>query len=149
MSLLFCCFVVLVLFFFFFKQKTAYEMRISDWSSDVCSSDLIDLSSLEQLSAGDTASIKKLLKELVNSNAEDLTQLMRLLARQDLPGLADLAQRVQGGALIIRAKGLIAACAAWERACRGGVRRFSAAAWEGVRGRRYVVTGKSGGVRED
>src|SRR3546814_11225662 len=28
------------LFFFFFKQKTAYEMRISDWSSDVCSSDL-------------------------------------------------------------------------------------------------------------
>src|SRR3546814_6905205 len=30
-----------VLFFFFFKQKTAYEMRISDWSSDVCSSDLM------------------------------------------------------------------------------------------------------------
>src|SRR3546814_13058783 len=29
-----------VFFFFFFKQKTAYEMRISDWSSDVCSSDL-------------------------------------------------------------------------------------------------------------
>src|SRR3546814_16220902 len=32
-----CC----VCCFFFFKQKTAYEMRISDWSSDVCSSDLI------------------------------------------------------------------------------------------------------------
>src|SRR3546814_3226410 len=30
-----------LLFVFFFKQKTAYEMRISDWSSDVCSSDLI------------------------------------------------------------------------------------------------------------
>src|SRR3546814_4376391 len=30
-------------FFFFFKQKTAYEMRIGDWSSDVCSSDLPDL----------------------------------------------------------------------------------------------------------
>src|SRR3546814_5676366 len=29
--------------FFFFKQKTAYEMRISDWSSDVCSSDLASL----------------------------------------------------------------------------------------------------------
>src|SRR3546814_1790422 len=28
--------------FFFFKQKTAYEMRISDWSSDVCSSDLFE-----------------------------------------------------------------------------------------------------------
>src|SRR3546814_5823741 len=37
-----CCgsFCVYVLFFFF-KQKTAYEMRISDWSSDVCSSDLM------------------------------------------------------------------------------------------------------------
>src|SRR3546814_3289827 len=30
------------LFVVFFKQKTAYEMRISDWSSDVCSSDLLD-----------------------------------------------------------------------------------------------------------
>src|SRR3546814_2528655 len=42
--LLFCiCVLVCVdwwLVFFFFKQKTAYEMRISDWSSDVCSSDL-------------------------------------------------------------------------------------------------------------
>src|SRR3546814_2954571 len=32
--------LVWYVFFFFFKQKTAYEMRISDWSSDVCSSDL-------------------------------------------------------------------------------------------------------------
>src|SRR3546814_5403650 len=30
----------MLIFFFFFRQKTAYEMRISDWSSDVCSSDL-------------------------------------------------------------------------------------------------------------
>src|SRR3546814_13143299 len=30
------------MFVFFFKQKTAYEMRISDWSSDVCSSDLFE-----------------------------------------------------------------------------------------------------------
>src|SRR3546814_6245172 len=34
-----CC----VFFVFFFKQKTAYDMRISDWSSDVCSSDLISV----------------------------------------------------------------------------------------------------------
>src|SRR3546814_9827770 len=38
------CFLLITVsvcrFFFFFKQKTAYEMRISDWSSDVCSSDL-------------------------------------------------------------------------------------------------------------
>src|SRR3546814_7926998 len=33
-------YVVALVFVFFFKQKTAYEMRISDWSSDVCSSDL-------------------------------------------------------------------------------------------------------------
>src|SRR3546814_6093747 len=32
--------ILLVFVFFFFKQKTAYELRISDWSSDVCSSDL-------------------------------------------------------------------------------------------------------------
>src|SRR3546814_1542628 len=48
LSLFVCCGDLCVLlhyflfffFFFFFKQKTAYEMRISDWSSDVCSSDL-------------------------------------------------------------------------------------------------------------
>src|SRR3546814_10028801 len=37
--------------FFFFKQKTAYEMRISDWSSDVCSSDL------ESTKAGEIAAL--------------------------------------------------------------------------------------------
>src|SRR3546814_10113655 len=49
MLLLVCMF----LFFFFFKQKTAYEMRISDWSSDVCSSDL----QIEWLIAGIKAMI--------------------------------------------------------------------------------------------
>src|SRR3546814_10231370 len=34
------CIFCVIFVFFFFKQKTAYEMRISDWSSDVCSSDL-------------------------------------------------------------------------------------------------------------
>src|SRR3546814_8613316 len=42
------CYVSII--FFFFKQKTAYEMRISDWSSDVCSSDLRNrLLSLNQM----------------------------------------------------------------------------------------------------
>src|SRR3546814_3878682 len=45
--LLSCCgaiFVIILYYFiFFFKQKTAYEMRISDWSSDVCSSDLLQI----------------------------------------------------------------------------------------------------------
>src|SRR3546814_4251302 len=42
MCVLICILYVVFCFFvfFFFKQKTAYEMRISDWSSDVCSSDL-------------------------------------------------------------------------------------------------------------
>src|SRR3546814_12682148 len=39
--MLFSCFPFFFIYFFFFKQKTAYEMRISDWSSDVCSSDLV------------------------------------------------------------------------------------------------------------
>src|SRR3546814_12866527 len=44
---------VVLVFFFFFKQKTAYEMRISDWSSDVCSSDLSDrLDHAQALAAG-------------------------------------------------------------------------------------------------
>src|SRR3546814_3328557 len=44
-----------VFFVFFFKQKTAYEMRISDWSSDVCSSDLAR--ELVRFSAGITRNI--------------------------------------------------------------------------------------------
>src|SRR3546814_2342943 len=52
--LIYCCLVndVFLIFFccfFFFKQKTAYEMRISDWSSDVCSSDLAKFPDLQRL----------------------------------------------------------------------------------------------------
>src|SRR3546814_6627586 len=39
--------------FFFFKQKTAYEMRISDWSSDVCSSDLSHSAVVERLAGSE------------------------------------------------------------------------------------------------
>src|SRR3546814_14362444 len=38
--------------FFFFKQKTAYEMRISDWSSDVCSSDLLPALKADEIGVG-------------------------------------------------------------------------------------------------
>src|SRR3546814_10879138 len=41
--------IVFYIYFFFFKQKTAYEMRISDWSSDVCSSDLVGLLARDHL----------------------------------------------------------------------------------------------------
>src|SRR3546814_3532928 len=44
-------YVYFIILVFFFKQKTAYEMRISDWSSDVCSSDLAATSSRSTTSA--------------------------------------------------------------------------------------------------
>src|SRR3546814_2890558 len=56
------------MFFFFFKQKTAYEMRISDWSSDVCSSDLMPIATTRfpsnwELSAARAASVVHLFME--------------------------------------------------------------------------------------
>src|SRR3546814_4184697 len=51
-----CCLFDCFVSFFFFKQKTAYEMRISDWSSDVCSSDLdLHLLGLAELLLGTLA----------------------------------------------------------------------------------------------
>src|SRR3546814_6631734 len=80
--LLYCTFCVCLLFFFFFKQKTAYEMRISDWSSDVCSS---DLSRLLLIAAG-----------AANGGIESM-----LVDRLPQPlGFHDI--RVQGGAMIER-----------------------------------------------
>src|SRR3546814_2552465 len=42
-DVLWICFIYISMLCFFFKQKTAYELRISDWSSDVCSSDRADV----------------------------------------------------------------------------------------------------------
>src|SRR3546814_8452120 len=54
-----------VLYVFFFKQKTAYEMRISDWSSDVCSSDLAAIcAGIFSLSAGGRIGRKGLIAAL-------------------------------------------------------------------------------------
>src|SRR3546814_7235816 len=46
--------LVIFLVFFFFNQKTAYELRISDWSSDVCSSDLEDLTAKAEAAEAET-----------------------------------------------------------------------------------------------
>lgn len=79
----------------------------------------IDLSSLAQLSRGDPASIKSLLTDLSQSNRADMAKLIRLFSAHDLPGLADLAHRVKGGARIIKAQSLIQACEALEVATEG------------------------------
>lgn len=84
------------------------------------SSDGIDLAGLEQLTGSDAAAIKALLEELVSSNAEDQVRLLHLATRQDLPGLADLAHRIKGGARIIQAQRLVYACEVLEEACREG-----------------------------
>src|SRR3546814_2346563 len=80
--------------FFFFKQKTAYEMRISDWSSDVCSSDLVpDLSAAIVAAAAPAARRRSRLASEPISAARwgllvlGLTQLV--LAVPSLVGLSD------------------------------------------------------------
>src|SRR3546814_2404058 len=63
---------MLLFLFFFFKQKTAYEMRISDWSSDVCSSDL---------SWDDHFIVLRSIREEINAlNARDRARAMNRLA---------------------------------------------------------------------
>ena len=96
-------------------------------------SDGFDLTSLEQLTGGDTTAIRALLEELVSSNADDLARLLHLSSRQDLPGLADLAHRIKGGARIVQAQRLIAACEALENACRGDDTLLLAQAVEDIR----------------
>src|SRR3546814_9349298 len=58
--------------FFFFKQKTAYEMRISDWSSDVCSSDLVDM-------GGGIMSISRYFTDMLDPemNWDDVAEMVR------------------------------------------------------------------------
>src|SRR3546814_9863734 len=65
----------------FFKQKTAYEMRISDWSSDVCSSDLFIAFLLTQSSS--------MLAESVHSVADSGNQLLLLLGGRRARRLPD------------------------------------------------------------
>src|SRR3546814_4408388 len=61
--------------FFFFKQKTAYEMRISDWSSDVCSSDLFSGSSNPLVAAAN--SLLVLIPQIRATPAHPSPQLLR------------------------------------------------------------------------
>src|SRR3546814_20457513 len=61
---------------FFFKQKTAYEMRISDWSSDVCSSDLFSLTYIEN------AQMLPGVRKLTDAEHEAIKLLMEVAEEQ-------------------------------------------------------------------
>src|SRR3546814_6741332 len=54
----------------FFKQKTAYEMRIRDWSSDVCSSDLVEFDPNLPIIEGDPTQLRQVMHNLL-ANARD------------------------------------------------------------------------------
>lgn len=79
----------------------------------------LSLASLKQLARGDRKTIQRLLDDLARSTQDDLKHLMRLYSSDDLPGLADLAHRVKGGARIIKAQSLVLHCEQLELACNG------------------------------
>src|SRR3546814_6826087 len=78
-------------FFFFFKQKTAYEMRISDWSSDVCSSDLVGGRQGQREGGGDVH------RDLLAQRLQNVSRGIALQRDQN----ADLAQARSGGVVDI------------------------------------------------
>src|SRR3546814_9488627 len=76
-------------FFFFFKQKTAYEMRISDWSSDVCSSDLnIDAEKIEAAINDRTVAI---LATHVYGNPCDIDLIQKIASKYNIKVIYDAA----------------------------------------------------------
>src|SRR3546814_2518865 len=94
-----CCICV-----FFFKQKTAYELRISDWSSDVCSSDLfagmMGLRPWRWLNEMDDESAVLGWRPQIDIKEES----ERYLVRADIPGVdpKDIEITLEGGMLTIR-----------------------------------------------
>src|SRR3546814_3882770 len=93
---------------FFFKQKTAYEMRISDWSSDVCSSDLAfgaasfkaasdaaEMESAFDVSFGNSAaSVRKWAEETGNALGRSTQEMMSMSASFQEIGRASCRERV-------------------------------------------------------
>src|SRR3546814_2815335 len=78
--------------FFFFKQKTAYEMRISDWSSDVCSSDLTGKPFQYSISGGSGHFALSAMKGAIHAIAPAIERPSRLF--QSRFGRASCRERV-------------------------------------------------------
>src|SRR3546814_14379154 len=95
------------IFFFFFKQKTAYEMRISDWSSDVCSSDLAVAQHhpVDRRPPGDDALVVLLPDELAVDAGRLHLAALAVDAGQHLDVEAAVVQRCDegGGAVVAEA----------------------------------------------
>src|SRR3546814_10120326 len=77
-----CCKFICV---FFFKQKTAYEMRISDWSSDVCSSDLLEEMARQFQESGEKSS--KAMVDMVNNSLHALNELQSAISSGGILGI--------------------------------------------------------------
>src|SRR3546814_10445761 len=114
MSLVFC----LMLLFFFFKLKTAYEMRISDWRSDVCSSDLMDLVKKRKEELGLTNKDIAAALKIDVSAVSKLLSGKRQLKANEAQILADLLKIDAIGSPIIRQIPMIgkASAGAWKEA---------------------------------
>jgi two-component system sensor histidine kinase EvgS len=78
----------------------------------------IDLSTLEQMAGDNRALIEQLRKEVLNSLHLDLQRLEALQQEQDRGGLRELAHHIKGGAQMVGAARVVAACIALEQACR-------------------------------
>src|SRR3546814_824410 len=114
---------IFIYFFFFFKQKTAYDMRISDWSSDVCSSDLLAHHAHQSILGlgADRQGIVAEVEELDVVGPQRLGGGLRLLA-------AGVLHALQGGSRILPQLGGFAALAERQaddghRIALGGVQR--------------------------
>src|SRR3546814_10374855 len=85
--------------FFFFKQKTAYEMRISDWSSDVCSSDLRVVAGLDDDAVDqvlDTDTLADLDEHLRSALAPRLLAYRKRVVERETAVLEPRKQHVDG-----------------------------------------------------
>ncbi|MFR0672302.1 transporter substrate-binding domain-containing protein [Enterobacterales bacterium AW_CKDN230030176-1A_HGKHYDSX7] len=121
-----------------------------------------DLGDLRRLTGNDPGALKGLLRDLLESNRQDLIELRRLAECGDLPALARLAHRIKGGARLVRARALVKACEQIERGCLGkpvsldvlnvqveAVRRAMQALEDELRGRREQDRSESAADMQD